>query len=180
MRLYDPNYVGEPNKKHSGRRKKEQEAAVRIDAAIKHTLKELSADLERLAAFLRLLACIRNRTQLLKPTAGPARAGWVAPVFLISRLKNLASRQRFWIRPCETWPPSDGNLRPVFRSLAHHLLAHYPVPAFMDSVWDLPPGPDAFRQQAWWIRLGRGSSLRSLDLPIVLTRRMAHHARHAP
>src|SRR5439155_10962485 len=49
-----------------------------------------------------------------------------------------------------------------------------------DCVWDLPAGPEAFRQQAWSIRLGRGARLRCLDLPIPLTRPMEHHARRAP
>src|SRR5205807_2962047 len=50
----------------------------------------------------------------------------------------------------------------------------------MDSVWDLPNGPDAFRQQSWYIRLGRGVRFRALNLPFVLTRNMEHHVRRAP
>ena len=68
----------------------------------------------------------------------------------------------------------------MFRSLALHLLAQYPVPGFMDSAWDLPDGPKGFRQQSWFIRLGRGASFRSLNLPLVLTRRMEHYVRQAP
>ena len=122
------------------RRKKE--AAARIDAAIKTALRQLTCE-ERSAALMRLLACARSRTRLLKPTPGQGGAGLVAAVFLVKRLRNLAERQGQWLRPCETWRPGSGNLRPAFRSLAHHLLARYPVPGFMDSVWDLPPGPDA-------------------------------------
>jgi hypothetical protein len=54
------------------------------------------------------------------------------------------------------------------------------VPGFMDSVWDLAAGPEGFRQQAWYIRLGRGASFRELDLPIPLSRRMEHFVRQAP
>jgi hypothetical protein len=50
----------------------------------------------------------------------------------------------------------------------------------MDSVWDLNSGPEGFRQQAWYIRLGRGASVRDLGLPIPLTRRMEHFVRQAP
>jgi hypothetical protein len=59
-------------------------------------------------------------------------------------------------------------------------LAFYPVPGFMDSVWDLGQGPEGFRQQAWYIRLGRGASVRELDVPLPLTRRMEHFVRRAP
>jgi hypothetical protein len=56
----------------------------------------------------------------------------------------------------------------------------YPVPGFMDSVWDLAAGPEGFRQQSWYIRLGRGTSFRALSLPLVLTRKMEHYVRQAP
>jgi len=178
MKLNLCNFSNEPNNENFGRTKREQNA-VRIDAGIKTALDKLGDNDERLAAFLRLLACVRSSTQLLKPTPGKGRTGWVAPVFLIQRLKNLAARQNHWIRPCETWRPEPDKLRPAFRSLAFHLLIHYPVPGFMDSVWDLAAGPEGFRQQSWYIRLGRGASFRTLSLPLVLTRKMEHYVRQA-
>jgi hypothetical protein len=159
------------------KRKKEQG---RIDDAISAALAAFEGDRERRLAFERLVATVRLRTALLKPTQGRASAGWVAPLFLINRLRNLAARQRHWIRPCEAWESASGNLRPAFRSLAQHLVAPYAVPGFMDSVWDLPAGAEGFRQQAWYIRLGRGTVFRHLNLPIGLTRRMEHHVRQAP
>jgi hypothetical protein len=169
----------EPNKKHFRQRKKKLDAVVKIDTAIKAALEELEPYADRRAAFLRLLTCVRAQTGLLKPTHGQGRVGWLAPVFLINRLKNLASRQGLWLRSVETWRARNGTLREEFRSLASHLLASYPVPGFMDSVWDLPAGAEAFRQQSWFIRLGRGAKLRSLNLPIALTREMEHHTRRA-
>ena len=179
MKLNLRNFSGKPNHENSGRRKKEQDA-VKIDAAIKSALDELGDDAGRKAAFLRLLTCVRAHTSLLGPTPGRGTPGWIAPVFLINRLKNLATRQAHWIRPCETWRWAGNNLRLTSRSLAHHLLAIYPVPGFMDSAWDLPAGPQAFREQSWFIRLGRGASVRKLNLPLILTRGMEHHVRHAP
>lgn len=168
----------EPKNKSVVRRQREQDA-VRIDAAIKSALDELHENEERQAAFMVLLECVRARTSLLRPIQGHGAPGWVGPVFLINRLRNLATRLRHWIRPCETWQPESSNLRPTFRSLAHHLLTHYPVPGFMDSAWDLAAGPEAFRQQSWFIRVGRGTALRALNLPLVLTRNMEHHVRQA-
>ena len=63
-------------------------------------------------------------------------------------------RQNHWIRPCESWRPETENLRQAFRSLAFHLLMRYPVPGFMDSVWDLAAGPGGFRQQSWTFASG--------------------------
>ena len=125
---------------------------------------------------------MRSRTELLKPAPGKGAVGWVTPVFLIQRLKNLATRQVHWMRPLEAWhpDPKSRNWRPVFRSLTQHLLTLYPVPGFMDSVWDISSGPEAFRQQAWYIRVGRGTSIRELDIPVPLTRRMEHFVRRAP
>jgi len=50
----------------------------------------------------------------------------------------------------------------------------------MDSAWDLAAGPEEFRQQSWFIRLGRGTAVRALNLPLVLTRSMEHYVRQAP
>lgn len=161
------------------RRKKDQ-TAERIDAAIKAALEEFGDYEPRRAALFALLARVRSCTSLLRPIPRNGTPGWVGPVFLINRLKNLASRQSHWIRPCESWHPAEDNLRLGVRSLAHHLLADYPVPGFMDSAWDLPSGAEAFRQQSWSIRLGRGMSFRSLNLPLILTRQMEHLVRHAP
>ena len=159
---------------------KRQKERQKIDTEIVAVHDQLDDWPERRAAFERLVASVRRRTELLKPTLGQGVVGWSGPVFLIHRLRNLAERQAHWIRPVETWHPVACNLRPAFRSLAHHLLAFYPVPGFMDSVWDLNSGPEGFRQQAWYIRLGRGASVRELDLPIPLSRRMEHFVRQAP
>jgi hypothetical protein len=162
-----------------GRRKKDQ-TAERIDTAIKTALEEFGDYEERRTAFGLLLARVRAVSSLLKPTPRHGTPGWVGPVFLINRLKNLAMRQGHWIRSCGTWQPTGNKLRLEFRSLANHLLTYYPVPGFLDSAWDLPAGAAAFREQSWFIRLGRGTALRALNLPLELTRSMEHHVRHAP
>src|SRR6185369_8901689 len=156
------------------------DADARIDAAIKTARYYFYLRPERCAALDCLVASVRSRTRLLHPTPGQGRPGWVAPVFLINRLRGVAERHGHWLRPLDDWQPAGKNLRQEFRALAAHLFLLYPVPAFMDSVWDLPPGPEAFRQQSWYIRLGRGASFRDLNLPLNLTRRMENCARQAP
>ena len=80
MKLDPCSFSNEPSNDDLGRRKRKQDA-VRVDAAIKTALDEFANDEERRAAFLRLLACVRTLTALLKPTPGHGRPGWVAPVF---------------------------------------------------------------------------------------------------
>jgi hypothetical protein len=160
--------------------KRNDDAAARIDADIKSVRNYFYLRPERLAAFDALVAILRSRTSLLRPAPGPARPGWIAAVFLTNRLRSLAERQNQWLRSPHGWLPVGASLRLEFRSLATHLLARYQVPAFMDSVWDLPPGPDAFPQQVWWIRLARGASFRDLNLPLAFTRRMEHFTRQSP
>src|SRR5437899_4545751 len=114
MRFNRDALLNEANDECLGRKKKEWDATVRIDAEIKAALNELDGEEARRAAFVRLLTCVRSRTRLLKPTPGQGSVGWVAPVFLIHRLKNVAARQALWLRPCETWRAERGHLRPVF------------------------------------------------------------------
>lgn len=179
MKLNPFTCTDESKNKSDSRFKRDQNAA-KIDFAIKSAMDEFGDIPERRRAFMDVVACVRHRTRLLKPTEGQGTPGWLAPVFLINRLKNLAQRQSHWIRSCESWHPWDVSVRPAFRSLAHHLLCNYTVPEFMDSAWDPGAGPEAFRCQSWFIRLGRGASFRSLNLPIVLTREMEHFVRQAP
>src|SRR5882672_7227108 len=92
-------------------RSREQYAAARIDFEIKTVLEHFCRRPERRAAFERLVRCVRTRTGLLRPVAGHGRPGWVAPVFVINRLRGLAERHNQWLRQCEDWHPSGGNLR---------------------------------------------------------------------
>lgn len=45
-------------------------------------------------------------------------------------LLSLASFHRRWLRPIDAWEPTRENLRHQVTTLARHLLAVYPVPAF--------------------------------------------------
>jgi hypothetical protein len=179
MKLNLRDFIDGSDYREVARRKKDQDAE-RIDTVIAASLEELGQHGKRRAAFLALLGHVRSTTSLLRPIPRHGTPGWIGPGFLLHRLRNLASRESHWIRPCETWQPTGNNLRWEFRSLAHHLLTLYPVPAFLDSAWDFPAGAEAFRQQSWFIRLGRGARVRSLNLPLTLTRQMEHHVRLAP
>ena len=94
-------------------------------------------------------------------------------------LAALACYHRRWIRTPETWlsrVPSKGEPQAIeqFTSLARHLLTHYDVPTCLDEVWFLERNEEALRRQEWFLHIAAGGSVRDLDLPVKLTRRMAH------
>jgi DNA-binding transcriptional LysR family regulator len=160
--------------------KASRKAAARIDEVINDALVELREREGCAEAFLRLIARIRARTHFLRPCEARGGVSCAAARFLVQRLRNLAARQRFWRTGCESWEPSEQKIRPAFRSLARHLFALYETPPFMDSAWDLPLDVSGFREQAWYIQLGRGASFRSLNVIAGLTQRMEHFVRRAP
>ncbi|MDE2814211.1 MAG: PcfJ domain-containing protein [Gemmatimonadota bacterium] len=100
-------------------------------------------------------------------------------------LLALAHHHRRWIRPLEEWrcvSPKDGHPRrsdQVF-SLACYLLARYPVPNAMVAAWFGGVEEQGLRQQEWFMHMASGGSIRDLDAPIKLTRRMAHLFQRSP
>lgn len=106
--------------------------------------------------------------------------GWQAGNTFVDGLLALARHSRSWIRPVADWKPQTHNTRRQFASLARHLIAEWPVPAFMDSVWFLGNGRGAVQQQEWFLHIGGGQNIRTADLPLPYTKRMAHHFMQAP
>jgi hypothetical protein len=155
-------------------------AKFKIDCAIKTAREDFGENGERRAAFDQLLACAWERSGLLRasPTGREPNA---APALLaLKRLQNFAHRRACWIAVPEDWRAPKATQWVQLRSLAEHLFARYETPKYLHSAWDLPPGPEGFRQQSWFIRIARGGSFRSLELPIPLTGRMRHYLREAP
>jgi hypothetical protein len=106
--------------------------------------------------------------------------GWQQGNTFVDGLLALARHSESWIRPVADWNPQTHNSRRQFSSLARHLLAEWPVPVFMDSVWFLGNDREAVRQQGWFLHVGRGQNIRTADLPLAYTKRMAHHFMQAP
>jgi len=97
----------------------------------------------------------------------------------VDALIRLNGRRRQWLAPLNDWRPSSHNGRRQFSSLVRHLLARYPVPPFMDQAW-FRPDVYAERYCNWFVQLGAGKNIRTLDTPIPLTKLMAHHFLQAP
>ncbi len=129
-----------------------------------------------LPAYERVLWQVQTRTRLLYPSgrARDYRTG------LHAGLWATALHHADWLRPVETWCPPRQSAWPLFTSLAHHLFALYPVPAFMTSVWFELPDGEVLPQHHWYKQLGLGQSIRTVRLPLRMTKAMAHLFTQAP
>jgi hypothetical protein len=153
-----------------------QAAKRRIDDSI-HAARSLAARHDGvLAAYERLLSRVRSRTTLLRASERPRDCRTALNAGLLA----LAVHHVDWLRPVETWAPTDNKAWPQFSALAQHLLARYAIPACMTSVWfDLPPG-EVLPQHGWYKHLGLGKSIRTAGLPLRFTRTMSHLFTQAP
>lgn len=142
---------------------------------------EMSDSEQRAVATALLLHVERQSDDLLTSwQAIPTLQGRAGNTF-VEGVLALAAFHTHWVRPIERWRPDSRNTRKQFHSLACHLLAHYDVPGFMDTAWFLGDAPDAATQQEWFVHLGAGQNIRTAtDLPVQLTRRMAHLFTQAP
>ena len=122
-------------------------------------------DGETREALLRLLLHAEKRTNLLSVEPAIDRLGVVEGNSFIDGLAALAGHFGDWkIR----------NPRRQFGELARHLLARYEVPICMDSVWFRGCGDEGRRQQEWFKHVGGGQNIRKADLPLELSKKMAH------
>lgn len=99
----------------------------------------------------------------------------------IEALALVASHSRSWVRPVEDWKPRSHSSRRQFTSLLRHLFVKYDdMPLFFDAVWFAGRTKGAAERRSWYLHVGRGESIRTCNLPILFTKRMAHHFMHAP
>ena len=114
---------------------------------------------------LKLLLYLEDNSDLLKETA------------YVQGIAALANHHESWIRSVETWKVKKHNRDRQFSELARHLLAAYEMPFFMDSVWF----NGNVTHQNWFKHIGTGQNIRTApDIPIPLTKKMAHHFLKAP
>ena len=96
-------------------------------------------------------------------------------------LLALSAHRRDWIRSPDAWEPPEADAGRQFGSLVRHLLALYDVPKFLDAAWSEGLTPDGVKYQRWFKHVATGRNPRTLkDLPIPMTKRMAHHFLMAP
>ena len=92
----------------------------------------------------------------------------------VNGLIKLNDRRKNWLAQPEAWKVPSHNSRRQFSSLARHLVAHFPVPDFMDEAW-LDTAPGTRRLRDWFVHIGLGKNIRTAKTPIPMTKMMAHH-----
>ena len=119
-----------------------------IDSAIRKALAATGGKARR--AFADLLWNVQSRSELLRPARYVGRTEPDPVARLVLGLLALVEHRKDWLRPVVAWEPQGGGPLPLFSSLAHHLLADYPVPPVLLSAW--------FRGTDWASRRHRGGS----------------------
>ncbi len=155
-----------------------EHAKALIDRSIRKALARTSGKPRR--AFVHFLCEVRGRSDLLRPARFRGRVEVARLDAILGGLLALTAHRKDWLRPSGAWSPEGSNPFSLFSSLAHHLLADYPVPRILLSAWFLGEGWEGRRAQRWFKRAGQGISLREIGFPIPLTRRMAREFAHAP
>ena len=147
----------------------------RLDASIHLTRAKLGARARVLAAYDRLVHAVRSRSSLL------SRQGGGHGIDVSRALLVMAHQQLDWLSPVEAWSaPRGAPPWLALGSLAQHLFARYPVPRFMTSVWLEGKPCEVLSQQRWFKHLGAGHNIRTANIPMNITRRMAHRFVLAP
>lgn len=99
----------------------------------------------------------------------------------LEALARISVYSTSWIRPVEKWRPKSHSAMRQFASLLRHLLVRYDdVPLFFDSVWLSGPDQPWPDRRGWYLHVGHGQNIRKCDLPIPMTKKMAHYFMHAP
>jgi hypothetical protein len=140
----------------------------RTDCAIHRAFEQLASDPSTFKKFQEILSCARKRAPRLfeAPVSDGRHAG-------VDALVNLSRFRDAHIRPAIHWAGTSSSWRPAVSSLAHHLICEYRVPAFLAASWHASDAA-ADKKRAWFVAHARGASFRSLDLPMVMTRKMEH------
>ena len=127
-----------------------------------------------------LLHVEKRASNLLDARPALQRLGRVEGNTFVEGLGALARHSDAWQQAPSEWKPDSRNPRRQFAALTRFLLARYDVPTCLDSVWFGGWGPEAQCQQGWFVHVGSGQNIRTADLPLVLSKRMAHVFAEAP
>ena len=98
----------------------------------------------------------------------------------IEGLAALARHYRRWLRSVAEWQPETHNPQRQFSALVRHLTTRYEVPEFMDTAWLRGRDATAQQQQSWFLHLAAGQNMRTADVPVNLSKKMAHQFLQAP
>ena len=141
---------------------------------IQRAFDRMGEDRKGRRALLHLLLHVEKYGRFFDVKPALARLGPQDGNTHIEALGALARWRDYWLRDPTDWRPESHNARKQFAALARHLLAKYDVPGFMDIAWFLGGGDEARQQQSWFVHVGMGGNIRKADIPLTLTKKMAH------
>ncbi len=143
----------------------------RLDVAIRRARASVDASVR--GPYERLLEAVWSGSDLLSRRS---RAGPEVNVALVA----FALRAADFRRDPGDFVARGRSAHEVLASLAEHLFADYAMPPFMTSAWLEGDVGERRPSHEWYVRLGRGESLRRLGIPMKITRAMAHVFPTAP
>lgn len=96
---------------------------------------------------------------------------------VVAAVVRLGAYEDQWLRQPEDWRPEpNADAQAQWAALLRHLLARYPVPTFLDAVWELKGALVHFERDCW-CALGYGRSLRQVaHFPRSVSNRVLHTA----
>lgn len=127
------------------------------------------------AALRHLLQWVANEADFLFESFTYGTATYPA----VHALIKLNDRRGQWVRAFDAWKAPSHNAQRQFASFVRHLVARFPVPAFMDAAW-LRQGPGSRAMREWYLHIASGKNIRTANTPLPLTKLMAHHFLEAP
>lgn len=136
------------------------------DTFRRHVRARVDAELHRAFGSLRDRPIQHALLGRLVPVAYPRS---VEEVCVLANLAELATEI---VRPPEDWVLIAGHPLRVVDSLARHLFARYPTPRFLASAWFGRSTLRDHERRRWFVAIAGGASIRSLALPLAITRRM--------
>ena len=155
-----------------------QKSKQHIDGKISCFYRQLQSRPIAKATFRALLSAVSQKSNLLQAKARHYR--WAGIEKLLLGLFNISLRQSDFIRPLHLWKPDVGSERKIFNSLLFHIFNHYETPPVMNNIWLEPRWKRNRKYQQWYLALAKGQSLRELETPLEMTKKMVHHFYLAP
>ena len=97
----------------------------------------------------------------------------------IEAMIKINDRRTEWIRDLKSWKPATHNAHRQFSSLIRHLFCKYDIPKFFDSSW-FRNEKGSYKFRDCFIHIGLGNNIRTVKMPITMTKKMAHCMMQAP
>jgi hypothetical protein len=137
-------------------------------------------DAEERKAYLKILLHVERTGDLFGMKPAVSVLGAAEGNTFVEAMGQVAAQYREWLRDLDDWKPDSHNSRRQFGALLRHLLCQYNVPSFMDVAWFGGADETVVARQDWFIHVGAGGNIRRADIPLQLTKKMAHLFLEAP